>query len=116
MIVNEHGEITHLITGVVDQGGGGQHDHSWTLVQPVRTSLAPTPSPSPPSPPSPPPSPPSPPPPPSPGPSVCGTCKVCFNPTSHKCQTDGAHRPKTQAACEGKGHIWCGQFTQEEYV
>jgi len=71
----------------------------------------------PPSPPSPPsPSPPIPPSPPSPGPSGCGTCKVCFNPTNHKCQTDGTHRPKTKAACEAKGHIWCGQFTQEEYV
>jgi len=38
MLVNEHGEPTHLITGVVEKGGSGQHDHSWTLVQPVRTS------------------------------------------------------------------------------
>jgi len=46
------------------------------------------PAPSPPSPPSPPPSPPSP-----PSPSDCGTCSVCFNPASHKCQDQGAHRP-----------------------
>jgi hypothetical protein len=58
----------------------------------------------------------SPPTPPSPGPSGCGTCKVCFNPTNHKCQDQGAHRPKTKAACEAKGHIWCGQSSMEEYV
>jgi hypothetical protein len=69
--------------------------------------VPPSPSPSPPSPtpspPSPPPSPPSP-----PSPSQCGSCKVCLNPTNRKCQTDGAHRPKTKAACEAKSHIWCG--------
>merc|ERR1719359_1614040 len=37
-------------------------------------------------PPSPPPPTPSPTPPSPPSPSECGTCKVCFNPTSHKCQ------------------------------
>lgn len=37
MLLNEAGEITHLITGVVEKGGGGQSDLSWTLVQPVRT-------------------------------------------------------------------------------
>jgi hypothetical protein len=37
MLLGEHGEPTHLITGVVEQGGAGQHDRSWTLVQPVRT-------------------------------------------------------------------------------
>lgn len=37
MLVNELGEPTHLITGVVEKGGNGQHDRSWTLVQPVRT-------------------------------------------------------------------------------
>lgn len=68
---------------------------------------SPSPTPSPPTPPSPP-SPPSPPPtPPSPGPSDCGTCKVCFNPANHKCQTGGPHRPKTEADCKAKGHIWC---------
>merc|ERR1712176_511442 len=72
------------------------------------------------SPPSPP-SPPHPPSPPSPVPGVCGACKVCFNPTNHKCQADGAHRPKTKATCKAKGHIWCGRSTSgrstsEEYV
>jgi hypothetical protein len=71
------------------------------------------PSPSPPAPPTPPP-PPSPPSPPSPG--ECATCKVCFNPSNHKCQDQGAHRPKTKSACEGKQHIWCGPSTFEEYV
>eukprot|EP00927_Polykrikos_kofoidii_P066433 TRINITY_DN62032_c0_g1_i1.p1 TRINITY_DN62032_c0_g1~~TRINITY_DN62032_c0_g1_i1.p1 ORF type:complete len:441 (-),score=46.04 TRINITY_DN62032_c0_g1_i1:138-1460(-) len=37
MMLNEANEITHLITGVVEPGGGGQADRSWTLVQPVRT-------------------------------------------------------------------------------
>jgi cathepsin F len=60
---------------------------------------SPTPSPTPPSPP-PSPSPPS--------PGQCGSCKVCYNPENQKCQADGAHRPKTKAACEAKGHIWCG--------
>jgi alpha-galactosidase len=64
------------------------------------------PSPSPPVPPSP--TPPVPPSPTPPAPSECGACTVCFNPTNHKCQVDGAHRPKTKAACEAKGHIWCG--------
>jgi len=73
------------------------------------------PSPSPPTPPSPP-SPPTPPSPPSPGPSECGTCRVCFNPANHKCQTDGPHRPKTEAACKAKGHIWCGPSAREEFV
>jgi len=84
----------------------------------IQWGSAPPSPPTPPSPPLPPtpPSPPSPTPPSPPSPSECGSCKVCFNPTNHKCQTDGAHRPKTKAACEGKGHIWCGQFTQEEYV
>jgi hypothetical protein len=83
---------------------------------------APPSPPTPPAPPSPPtPSPPSPPPPsppspPTPVPSQCGTCRVCFNPANHKCQADGAHRPKTKAACEAKGHIWCGPSTSEQYV
>lgn len=41
MLVNEHGEPTHLITGVVEHTGEGQNDYSWTLVQPVRTSKPP---------------------------------------------------------------------------
>jgi len=81
---------------------------------------APTPAPLSPRPPVPPPAP-QPPVPPSPQPPVpsrCGTCKVCFNPTIHKCQADGAHHPKTKAACEAKGHMWCGPSwtTFEAYV
>jgi hypothetical protein len=75
--------------------------------------------PTPPSPPSPaPPSPPTPPSPPSPtppSPSQCGSCKVCLNPTNHKCQDQGAHAPHTRAACEAKGHIWCGPSSYEVY-
>lgn len=68
-------------------------------------------------PPSPSPLPPSPTPsPPSPGPSECGACKVCFNPTNHKCQSGGVHRPKTKQACEAKHHIWCGPSAFQEYV
>jgi alpha-galactosidase len=74
----------------------------------------PSPSPKPPTPSPPTPVPPSPPSPPTP--SECGTCTVCFNPANHKCQADGAHRPKTKSACEAKGHIWCGPSTFEEYV
>jgi hypothetical protein len=74
-----------------------------------KTSPQPSPSPTP-TPPGPPPSPPS------PSPSQCGTCTVCFNPTEHKCQVDGAHRPKTKKACEAKGHIWCGASSSEVYV
>merc|ERR1711871_574954 len=40
MIVNDEGEPTHLVTGVVEKGGKGQEDLSWTLVQPIRTSLS----------------------------------------------------------------------------
>jgi len=72
--------------------------------------------PSPPSPPTPPtpPTPPSPSPTP-PSPSQCGSCKVCFNPSRHKCQDTGAHAPHTKAACEAKGHIWCGPSSYEVY-
>jgi hypothetical protein len=85
----------------------GNAHQTWTYAHnfysggnpPSPPSPSPTPSPLPP--------PPSPPTPPSPGPSNCGTCKVCFNPANHKCQTDGPHRPKTEAACKAKGHIWC---------
>jgi len=72
------------------------------------SSPSPAPPPSPPSPPSPP-KPPSPPSPPSP--SQCGSCKVCFNPSNHKCQDNGPRAPHTRAACEAKGHIWCGHST-----
>jgi len=74
------------------------------------------PSPRPPSPRPPSPQPPSPSPPSPPSPSECGTCKVCVNPTDHKCQDQGAHRPETKSACEAKHHTWCGPFTFEEYV
>merc|ERR1712216_116039 len=30
MLLDEFGEPTHLITGVVEKGGGGQNDRSWT--------------------------------------------------------------------------------------
>merc|ERR1712224_1137872 len=53
---------------------------------------------------------------PTPSPSDCGACTVCFNPTSHECQDQGAHRPKTKSACEAKHHIWCGARTLEQYV
>merc|ERR1711924_251857 len=113
------GRWKHFFTNQKYDGG------KWTTVPaPLDTppvflrSPAPTPPPGPPTPPSPPPMPPSPPPPapPSPIPAECGTCTVCFNPANHKCQTDGAHRPKTKAACEAKGHIWCGSSTSDAYV
>jgi alpha-galactosidase len=86
-----------------------KHDSAFVRFSP--SSPAP---PAPPVPPSPPP--PSPPSPPSPVPTVCGTCRACFNPTNHKCQADGTHHPKTKAACEAKGHIWCGSSASEAYV
>jgi hypothetical protein len=89
----------------------GSRDFS-SLKQFVESHASPSPPapPSPPSPPTPPapPSPPSPPSPTPPSPSQCGSCKVCFNPSNHKCQDSGAHAPHTKAACEAKGHIWCG--------
>lgn len=98
MILNEHGDPTHLVTGVVEKGSGGQHDLSWTLVQPIQTPRPPAPPPSPPS------------------PSECGTCKGCLNPKNRNCNDQGVHRPKTKSACQAKRHIWCGPVAFEEYV
>ena len=36
LVLDELGYPTYLITGVVEKGGGGMEDRSWTLVQPVR--------------------------------------------------------------------------------
>jgi hypothetical protein len=46
-VLNAAGEPTHLVTGVVEAGGAGQQDRSWTLVQPLATSPPPPPRPSP---------------------------------------------------------------------
>jgi arylsulfatase I/J len=90
-----------------ERNGGYLTPQDWTPVPPAPPGPAPPPSP---------PSPAPPPSPPTPVPSECGTCRVCFNPANHKCQADGAHRPKTKAACVAKGHIWCGPSISEAYV
>ena len=36
LLMDAQGHPSYLITGVVDKGGGGMEDRSWTLVQPIR--------------------------------------------------------------------------------
>jgi hypothetical protein len=97
--------------------GGTTVVHDPTYIDIYHNGGSPSPSPSRRRSPTPVPTPiPTPVPTPTPTPSVCGNCRVCFNPTNQKCQDGGPRRPKTKVDCEAKGHIWCGPSASEEYV